>query len=559
MRFNPIGNNIPPLKVTTNIQPVKLTTHHLTHYPTNHPPNSNYLTYPTQLVTLISHSPVLPQFITSHTVTTDHHLNTNVSPNFIIFHEKEEEFCGADPFRYQTKIKQLQKTSLFPVFVRNSTVNAEKAVWSPLQPTAVHLRAHPHEDYFREESKIRRLHLSPKKPEPNPVAIDLHFELLRNCPTKTLTREGNNIPPLKVTTNIQPVKLTTHHLTHYPTNHPPNSNYLTYPTQLVTLISHSPVLPQFITSHTVTTDHHLNTNVSPNFIIFHEKEEEFCGADPFRYQTKIKQLQKTSLFPVFVRNSTVNAEKAVWSPLQPTAVHLRAHPHEDYFREESKIRRLHLSPKKPEPNPVAIDLHFELLRNCPTKTLTREGNNIPPLKVTTNIQPVKLTTHHLTHYPTNHPPNSNYLTYPTQLVTLISHSPVLPQFITSHTVTTDHHLNTNVSPNFIIFHEKEEEFCGADPFRYQTKIKQLQKTSLFPVFVRNSTVNAEKAVWSPLQPTAVHLRAHPHEDYFREESKIRRLHLSPKKPEPNPNGPQGGVMHIKEKEMVLMIMKNNEK
>ncbi|RHZ77425.1 hypothetical protein Glove_179g8 [Diversispora epigaea] len=205
----------------------------------------------------------------SHPNHMENSIGAMVKPKFDIppqkvFHEKEEEFCGADPFRYHTKIKQFQKTSLFPVFVRNNTINAEKAVWSPLQPTAVHLRAHPHEDYFREESKIRHLHLSPKKPEPNPV------------------KPKFDIPPQKV---------------------------------------------------------------------FHEKEEEFCGADPFRYHTKIKQFQKTSLFPVFVRNNTINAEKAVWSPLQPTAVHLRAHPHEDYFREESKIRHLHLSPKKPEPNP----------------------------------------------------------------------------------------------------------------------------------------------------------------------------------------------------------------
>ncbi|RHZ83719.1 hypothetical protein Glove_88g68 [Diversispora epigaea] len=38
----------------------------------------------------------------------------------------------------------------------------------PSQPTVVRLRAYPHEDYFQEESKICRLHLSPKKPEPNP-------------------------------------------------------------------------------------------------------------------------------------------------------------------------------------------------------------------------------------------------------------------------------------------------------------------------------------------------------------------------------------------------------
>jgi hypothetical protein len=88
-----------------------------------------------------------------------------------VFHEKDEEFCGADPFATKPKIKQPQSTSLFPVFVRNSTVNPGKGSLATLLSwPQVRLRAFPHEDYSQENSKVRRLHLSSRKPEPNPQA-----------------------------------------------------------------------------------------------------------------------------------------------------------------------------------------------------------------------------------------------------------------------------------------------------------------------------------------------------------------------------------------------------
>jgi len=48
-----------------------------------------------------------------------------------VFHEKDEEFCGADPFATKPKIKQPQSTSLFPVFVRNKTINPGKSSLAP--------------------------------------------------------------------------------------------------------------------------------------------------------------------------------------------------------------------------------------------------------------------------------------------------------------------------------------------------------------------------------------------------------------------------------------------
>ncbi|RHZ78830.1 hypothetical protein Glove_155g76 [Diversispora epigaea] len=142
---------LPPMPVQQGI--------YLTDYlQITHPYNSNS-THSLQLTshTLFSHN------LSHHTpLPPNTTLNTNVLPNFISASPPgSTRSTIQDPFRYEIKIKQLQKT-LFPVFIqnKNSTVNAEKG-------TAVHLRVYPHEDYFQEESKIHRLHLSPKKPEPN--------------------------------------------------------------------------------------------------------------------------------------------------------------------------------------------------------------------------------------------------------------------------------------------------------------------------------------------------------------------------------------------------------
>ncbi|RHZ79798.1 hypothetical protein Glove_140g192 [Diversispora epigaea] len=205
--------------------------------------------------------------------------------------KKRKNFVTQTRFATRRKLNSSRKLLCFQYSFEIVPSTQKRQSGRPSQPTAVHLRAYPHENYFREESKICRLHLSSKKPEPNPSHQSY-------CNESGLTEGPKVLIKLR--------KCIPHTMPGKSFRKPLNS--LSEPHKLLRLQE--------------------GKNLKA---IFHEKEEEFCGADPFRYQTKIKQLQKTSLFPVFVRNSTVNAEKAVWPTQKPTAVHLRAYQHEDYF------------------------------------------------------------------------------------------------------------------------------------------------------------------------------------------------------------------------------------
>ncbi|RHZ76800.1 hypothetical protein Glove_192g4 [Diversispora epigaea] len=383
----------------------------------------------------------------------------------------------------------------------------------------------------REESKIRRLHLSPKKPEPNPARTGpLSF-----TPASIWYRAPFGIlPPTPVQ---QGIYLTDYSVRQYKKQitHPYNKNSF--------LLLQLPSV--------VFTDILFFRNMAIS--LFYRLDKRPLFPAPISPQT-LKFLSKNATLKRLLKGNRARTGPLSFTPasiwyrapfgiLPPTPVQ------QGIYLTDYSVRQY----KKQITHP------YNSNSTPPSTYISHPRNNIPPHKVTTTIQPANLTTHHLTHFPTNHPPNSNHLTCPTQLVTFTSHSPVLPQYITSHTVTTDRHLryqritqfhqcdttwiykiddsgsNRNLTfPPKKYSMKKRKNFVAQTHFATRRKLNSSRKLLCFQYSFEIVPSTQKRQSGHPSQLTAVRFRAYPHKDYFQEESKIRRLHLSPKKPEPNP-------------------------